>query len=114
MKKTNKIFISIELILILVYILSSIILKIIPDTSNYGLGAVFSLEFWVTILIAFTSVYIIGAIMLVALAMIIFNVVQIIKRKDIKQPIRYILVISLIMIAIALIIAFYPLILILL
>jgi len=89
MKLSNKLFIKVELILIMLFIIGNTVLKLIPDKSNYGLAAVFSIEFLITIIAAFFTFFVYSAIIIVLLITIIYNIEQVYNRKDINKPIRY-------------------------
>jgi hypothetical protein len=53
MKKTNdiKIVLLIQLVLLIIEAILFFVLRIIPDTSSYGAGALFSWEMWLYIII---------------------------------------------------------------
>ncbi len=105
MKLSNKFFIKTELILIMLYIISLIIIELLPKT-NIG-SATFTFEILAAFIIAIFAMLVSSAIIILFLIMIIYNIEQIYKRKDLNKLVKYALIISLIMIEASIILFFF-------
>ena len=105
MKLSNKFFIKTELILIMLFIISLIIIELLPKT-NIG-SATFTFEILAAFIIAIFAMLVSSAIIILFLIMIIYNLEQIFRRKDINKFVKYTLIVSLIMIGAAIDLFFF-------
>ena len=105
MKLSNIFFIKTELILIMLFIISLIITELLPKT-NIG-SATFTFEILATFIIAIFAMLVSSAIIILFLIMIIYNLEQIFRRKDINKFVKYTLIVSLIMIGAAIDLFFF-------